>query len=97
MGVQDVIKAKIPAFPKEITDKNLAGEFKKWEKSYADLQAAAKEFGYKIGTATQVFGTVPDACQKLISDKKTDPKQAKALEALYKTVSQLEMLVGKMC
>jgi hypothetical protein len=97
MGVQDVIKAKIPAFPKEIDDKNLAADFKKWEKSYADLQVAAKDFGTKIGAATQVFGTIPDECRKKLKDKNTDPKQAKAYEALLKAVSDLEMLVGKMC
>ena len=45
----------------------------------------------------KVFGTIPDECRKKMKDKNTDPKQLNAFEALHKAVSQLEMLVGKMC
>lgn len=96
MGLEDVNKAKVPAFPKEIDDKNLAGEYKKFEKAYADLQKASLDFSRQVGTASQTFGTIPYECLKKLKDKNLDPKQAKAYETLHKTVRDLENYVGKM-
>lgn len=96
MTLENIMKAKVPAFPKEIDDKNIEADFKKFEKAYAEIQAAAKEFNSVLArTVNGNFGVVTFACLKKLKDKNLDPRQKKALEDLHKTVQQLENYVGK--
>lgn len=96
MTLENIVKAKVPAFPKEIDDRNIEGDYRKFEKAYAEIQAAAKEFSSVLGrTVNGNFGVVTTACLKKLKDKNLDPKQKKALEELHKTVQQLENYVGK--
>lgn len=96
MTLENILKAKVPAFPKEIDDKNIEGEYKKFEKAYVEIQAAAKEFSSVLGrTVNGNFGVVTFSCLKKLKDKNLTPKQQKALEDLHKTVQQLENYVGK--
>jgi hypothetical protein len=96
MSLDTIIKTKVPAFPKDIDDKNIEADYKKFEKAYAEIQAAAKEFYNVLGrTVNGTFGAVSVDCLTKLKDKNLDPKQKKALEDLRKTVQQLENYVGK--
>jgi hypothetical protein len=82
MGIDAVVSAKVPAWPKELDDKNLAGEFKEFAKAMAEVQKAAEDFQKKVDANLQIVSGFAQVCYKKQKDKNLDPKQAKALEAL---------------
>jgi hypothetical protein len=83
MGLDAVVSAKVPQWPKEVDDKKLAAEYKDFEKAMAEVQKAAEDFQKKVANSSLM--AVCDfwkACDKKLKDKNLDPKQAKAIETL---------------
>jgi chaperonin cofactor prefoldin len=84
MGLDAVVSAKIPTWPKEIEDKNLAAEFKEFVKAMTEVQKAAEDFQRKVGNSSlMVLNDFHKAIAKKQKDKNLDPKQSKALEEFY--------------
>jgi chaperonin cofactor prefoldin len=89
MGLDAVVSAKVPTWPKEIEDKNLAAEFKEFVKAMTEVQKAAEDFQKKVGNSLMVVNDFHKAIAKKQKDKNLDPKQSKALEELYSECNKI--------
>jgi DNA anti-recombination protein RmuC len=90
MGLDAVVGAKVPAWPKEIDDKNLAGEFKDFQKAVTEIQKATEDFQKKVNNILVRVNDFPLSCVKKLKDKNLDPKQSKALETLTSAASDIK-------